>query len=145
MMKCQLLQFGMICCFSLTAYASDEINIVSDNSKLKWLDMPSSAGKYAVIAGNPDKEEMFVVRVKFPANYAIAPHFHQHYEYDTVISGSCYITSGADTKKANATLVKAGSFVAISPNIIHRGWAGKNGAVIQLSGIGPWHPKYNQK
>lgn len=144
-MRYKLLQIGMICCLTMTAYASESIKIVSDNNKLQWLEMPNSAGKYAVIAGNPEKEEMFVVRVKFPPNYSIAPHYHQHYEYDTVIAGSCNIASGDDLTKANGRLVKAGSFVSIPPNMVHRGWTGSEGAIIQLSGIGPWHPKYNQK
>jgi quercetin dioxygenase-like cupin family protein len=127
---------------STNVNANNNILLVKENDKLKWIDMPNSAGKYIVIAGDPKKEDLFVVRVKFPPNYSIAPHHHNHYEYDTVISGSCYIAQGKVLKKENGLLATAGTFVSIPPHLIHYGWTGPEGAIIQLSGMGPWKPIY---
>ena len=118
------------------------IHIVKADDELKWINMPSSAGKYVVIAGDPKQKGLFVVRVKFPPNYSIAPHHHNHYEYDTVISGSCNIAKGNVVTKENGLLATAGTFVSIPPHIVHYGWTGPEGAIIQLSGTGPWKPLY---
>jgi quercetin dioxygenase-like cupin family protein len=127
---------------STSAGANNTIHLVKANDELKWINMPSSAGKYVVIAGNPKKEGLFVVRVKFPPNYSISPHHHNHYEYDTVISGSCNIAKGNVLRKENGLLATAGTFVSIPPHLIHYGWTGPEGAIIQLSGMGPWKPLY---
>lgn len=127
---------------STSVNADNNIHLFKANEKLKWLDMPNTAGKYAILAGDPKKEEVFVVRVKFPANYSIRIHHHNNYEYDTVISGSCYIAKGKVFKKENGLLATAGTFVSVPPHIAHFGWTGPEGAIIQISGMGPWKPLY---
>ena len=41
--------------------------------------------------GDPSKEGRFVHRVKLPANYKIAPHYHKATENVTVLSGVFFI------------------------------------------------------
>lgn len=132
---------SVLCLLSANINATG-IGLVKTDDALQWVDMPNSAGKYTILAGDPKKSGVFVVRVKFPPNYAITPHHHNNYEYDTVISGSCYIAKGRVVTKKNGLLAKAGTFVSIPPQIMHYGWTGAEGAVIQLSGMGPWSPKY---
>ncbi len=129
---------------STSVFANHSIQVVKADDDLKWIDMPHSAGKYAILAGDPKKEDLFVVRIKFPANYSIAPHHHDHDEYDTVISGSCYIAKGKELKKENGLLATPGTFVSIPPHLAHYGWTGPEGAIIQISGVGPWKPIYEQ-
>lgn len=137
--KISLLLFYFL---STSVYANSDIYLTKSDAKLKWINMPHSVGKYAVIAGDPQKEDLFVIRVKFPPNHLIAAHQHNHYEYDTVISGSCYVAKGNSLKKENGLLAMPGTFVAIPPHLIHYGWTGPEGAIIQLSGMGPWKPQY---
>lgn len=127
---------------SSNAKANNDIHLFKPDAELKWMDMPNTAGKYAILAGDPNKEGIFVVRVKFPPNYAIPIHHHNHYEYDTIISGSCNIAKGNTFNKENGLLATAGTFVAIPPHIAHFGWTGPEGAIIQISGMGPWKPLY---
>lgn len=142
-MKNKSLKLVFILYFLTThSYANNTIKLVNADEKLQWINMPGSAGKYTIIAGDPKKEGLFVIRVKFPPNHAIPPHHHDHDEYDTVISGSCYIAKGIVFKKENGLLATAGTFVAIPPKIVHYGWTGPEGAIIQLSGMGPWKAKY---
>lgn len=142
-MKNKILGCAFIFYFiSASTHATTDIHLTKSNDELQWINMPNSSGKYVVIAGNPKKEELFIVRVKFPPNYSIAPHHHNHYEYDTVISGSCNIAKGNVVNKKNGLLATAGTFVSIPPHIIHYGWTGPEGAIIQLSGMGPWSPLY---
>lgn len=132
----------VLCCLLTNAYANNVIHMVKPDDELKWINMPNTAGQYAVLAGDPTKKEWFIVRVKFPANYMIAVHSHDHDEYDTVIAGSCYIAKGTVLNKKNGMLATPGTFVSIPPHLPHYGWTGSEGAVIQLSGMGPWKPKY---
>lgn len=135
----------LLCLLSANTIAlANPIHIVTKDEPLKWKAMPHSAGKYTVLAGDPSKPGLFVIRVKFPANYLIYPHYHSHAEYDTVIAGSCYIAYGTQLKKQTGTLTTPGTFVAIPPNLPHYGWTGPQGAVIQLSGMGPWKPIYQR-
>ncbi|VVC75400.1 hypothetical protein AQUSIP_06900 [Aquicella siphonis] len=141
-MKIKRMGLLVILCFLSAGVFANNIHVVRADGDLKWIDMPNSAGKYAIIAGDPKREDLFVIRIKFPANYSIAPHYHDHYEYDTVISGSCYIARGNEFKKRNGVLATAGTFVSIPPRLSHYGWTGPEGAVIQISGMGPWKPRY---
>jgi quercetin dioxygenase-like cupin family protein len=116
--------------------------IITDASKIEWKDMPNSQTKFAILAGDPDKEEFFVLRVKFPPNFDMTPHYHLNYEYDTLIEGTCYIGVGNKIDKSKGILNKAGNFVVIPPHVPHFGWTGEEGAIIQISGMGPWKPLY---
>ncbi len=127
---------------SANVNADNNIHLFKADANLKWMDMPNTAGRYAILAGDPKKEDLFVVRVKFPPNYSIRIHHHDHGEYDTIISGSCYIAKGKIFKKENGLLATAGTFVAIPPHVPHFGWTGPTGAIIQISGMGPWKPRY---
>src|SRR5260221_8057542 len=57
---------------------------------MKWMDatgagLPAGA-KMAVVSGNPAKPGPFVIRAKFPANYAVPPHSHPGDETVRVVS-----------------------------------------------------------
>lgn len=105
---------------------------------MKWQDMPKHPNvKYTVLTGNPEKKEFFVVRIKFPADYSLAPHFHKITEYDTVISGTFYIGKGNKVDKEHGLALNAGSFITVPANSTHSSWT-KEETVLQVSGVGPW-------
>jgi quercetin dioxygenase-like cupin family protein len=119
--------------------------VVKDDAHLKWQNMPNSAGKFAVLAGNPKKNEFFVVRVKFPTHYTIRPHHHVNYEYDTVIKGKNYLAFGEHVDKTKGRAITAGQFVIIPPNVAHYGWTTDSEAIMQITGIGPWRLVYEKQ
>ena len=62
-----------------------------------WKDGPPSLPKgsqMAVLYGDPSKDGIFVMRLKFPANYKIAPHTHAVDEVVTVVSGEFNLGMG---------------------------------------------------
>src|SRR5436190_21743065 len=64
-------------------------HIMLDPSELVWNDLPSLPGvKVAVIEGPLDKAVPIMFRLKFPANYKVAPHWHPGIEHITIISGT---------------------------------------------------------
>lgn len=118
--------------------------ILPDSDSLKWTDLKTLSGaKMAVLAGNPEKKGYFVVRVKFPADFTVAPHHHVIDEYETVVSGTYYLGTGNKFDKDHGTALTAGSFIKVPAKINHYGWT-KEETVIQVSGIGPWGVVYEK-
>src|SRR5215207_275587 len=65
--------------------------------EVRWAAAPPSVPKGAEIAvlyGDPSKEGPFAMRLRFPANYRIAPHTHPTHEIVTVISGNFLLGHG---------------------------------------------------
>jgi hypothetical protein len=62
----------------------------------------------AALVGDPSKEGFYVVRVKFPAGYKIAPHSHPNDENVTVISGMFHIGVGDKFDDTKGTALKPG-------------------------------------
>ena len=79
-------------------------------SSLKWGPAPPSLPRGAsltVLSGDPGKEGMFTIRLRFPPGYAIPPHSHPSDELVTVINGQLSLGMGSTMKRrAAATLLK---------------------------------------
>ena len=73
-----------------TASAQDGHKMLSPE-EIKWASAPPSippGAEAVVLYGDPSKDEMFAMRLKFPKGYKIAPHTHPKPEVLTVISGT---------------------------------------------------------
>ncbi len=112
--------------------------------EIKWSPASASIPKgaeAAVLSGDPSKEGPFVLRLKFPANYHIAPHTHPVPEAVTVLSGTFKIGDGETADKAKTKTLPAGSFYTFSPGKAHFGYTEEE-TIIQLSTVGPWALTY---
>src|SRR5947207_13889369 len=110
----------------------------------KWQDGPPSlpkGTKMALLEGDPSKEGAFVLRVKMPDGYRIAPHTHPKDERVTVISGTLYLGRGGKFDQKAAKALPAGSYARTAALMKHFGWA-KGETVLQLHGEGPWAIDY---
>lgn len=124
--------------FSHSVQADSVKSVFPDSHSLNWTALPSNAAlKYAVLAGDPTKNEFYVIRLKIPANYQDKPHQHFYDKYDTVISGTYYLGVGSVFKKDNAIGLPPGSFFKVPAKVEHYGYT-KEETVVQISGIGPW-------
>lgn len=94
----------------------------------------------ALLYGDPGAVGPFGMRLKFPAKYLIAPHFHPQDENVTVISGTFYMKAGDDTK-ATPHELPTGSFVSMKAGTHHFARTEKE-AIVQINGIGPWGITY---
>ena len=111
---------------------------------LKWSDGPPSlpkGSKVAVLKGNPAQEGIFTIRLRLPANYRIAPHWHPAFENITVIEGTFSMGLGERFDEKALHEMKAGSFMTMAPGTRHFALS-KKGGVIQLHGMGPWQIYY---
>src|SRR5437763_634289 len=56
--------------------------------------------RVAVLAGNPAKSGLFIVRLKLPAGTVFRPHYHAQIEDVTVVSGTLWAGLGDTVNKA---------------------------------------------
>ncbi len=122
-----------------------ESPIMMTLDETKWGDcspaLPPGA-RCAVIEGDTKAPNvLFAYRLKMPANYRVAPHFHAADEHIVVISGTFNMGLG-DKLDPNATKpMTAGSFLVMPKGTHHFMWT-KEGTVIQDYAIGPWGLTY---
>ena len=111
---------------------------------LKWGDPPPVFEKgmsFAVVSGDPGKPGPYVVRLKMPAGYKIAPHFHPTDENVTVLSGIFGIGMGDKLDQATAKQLPQGGFVLLPAQMHHYAIAISE-AMVQVHGIGPFQLTY---
>lgn len=91
----------------------------------------------AVIYGDLTKAGMYVNRVKFPAGFKVAPHWHAEERTVIVVSGTFYFGVGEQWDETKMKAYPPGSFVTEPPKMPHYSWAKDGEVVIQITGIGP--------
>jgi hypothetical protein len=109
-----------------------------------WSPAPASlppGARAMVIEGNPGVAGEFTLRLWFPADYAIQPHFHPADEHVTVISGSFYMGIGETFDERSAKRLTAGGFAMMKTGTTHYAFT-KEETVVQLHGVGPWGLTY---
>jgi quercetin dioxygenase-like cupin family protein len=106
--------------------------------EVQWKDAPGYKGvQMAVIAGDPSKPGVYVVRVKFSPGVMSRPHFHPDDRYAVVIKGTWWTGTG-DTFDPEKTLpVKAGGFMKHPAGGHHFDGAKDEEVILQLIGYGP--------
>jgi quercetin dioxygenase-like cupin family protein len=120
------------------AIAQDHHHATVQSDALKWSTPAAYApgAQLAVIKGDPSKEGMYVVRLKVPAGFKIAPHTHPNDENVTVLSGSFNIGTGDKADPEKGVLVKAGGYSYVAKGMTHYAWFTEE-TVLQLHGVGP--------
>ncbi|HEX9452264.1 MAG TPA: cupin domain-containing protein [Burkholderiales bacterium] len=105
---------------------------------IEWKDAPGYNGvKMAVIAGDPSKPGVYVVRVKFPPGIMSRPHFHPDDRYAIVIKGTWWTGTGDTFDPSTTVPVKAGGFMKHPAGGHHYDGAKDEEVILQLIGYGP--------
>jgi hypothetical protein len=129
---------------AFAAPQAQESPVLVSPTDIEWKDAPPSlphGAKAALIFGDPSKEGPFVIRLKMPADYKIAPHLHPDTETVTVISGSFNVSMGDTFDASKAKSMPAGSFIAVPKKSSHFAFT-KEASEIQVSAHGPWALTY---
>lgn len=111
---------------------------------VEWRAGPPSlapGAQAAVLYGDPSKEGLFVMRLRLPAGFSIAPHSHPKPEIVTIVSGTFHVGMGEVADHNAMTSVPAGGFFAFEPGLNHYAHVAED-TVIQLSSTGPWTINY---
>jgi quercetin dioxygenase-like cupin family protein len=112
--------------------------------ELKWGDPPPvlrKGARMAVVSGDPGKAGPFVVRLKMPAGYKIAPHWHPADEHATVLSGSLALGMGEKFDAAALKTLPAGGYALLPAEMRHFAMA-RTAAIVQIHGTGPFVLNY---
>lgn len=117
--------------------AMDFATITSES--LQWSLIPGGLGAaFAVVRGDPSKEGIYVIRVRFPAGVMDYPHSHDADRHVTVLEGVWYAGTGAEFDPSAATPLPAGAYMYHPAGGVHwDGAAGDEDAVVQIIGEGP--------
>ena len=110
---------------------------------LKWADITSMTpgAKIAVMEGPLNEAVPITFRVKLPADYKIAAHWHPGLEHVTVISGTFNMGTGDQFDSSKTMPLSAGAFAIMQPKTNHFGWT-KEETIIQVHSVGPWGLNY---
>lgn len=128
----------------LASLAGSAAQAQMNTADLKWGAAPPGlppGAQLAVLSGDPGKEGMFTIRLKFPANYAVAPHHHPTDELVTVIDGQMSIGMGETLDQAKATTLNEAGYIAMPANMNHYA-STASGATIQITSHGPFQIIY---
>lgn len=91
----------------------------------------------AVLEGNPMATSGdYTIRLKMPAGYRIAPHWHPKRENVTVISGTLKLGMGDRFDESSMASFPAGSFAYLDPDMHHYVMASGD-VVVQVHGMSP--------
>jgi quercetin dioxygenase-like cupin family protein len=132
-----LLALVSLLAIPIVATAQDHHATVQTDA-LKW-SAPAvydPGAQIAVIKGDPSKEGLYVVRLKLPAGFKIAPHTHPNDENVTVLSGSFNIGTGDKLDQTKGMSVKAGGYSYVPKGMAHYAWFTEE-TILQLHGLGP--------
>jgi quercetin dioxygenase-like cupin family protein len=111
---------------------------------MKWAAAPPAlppGAQAVVLAGDPGKEGIFVIRIKLPAGYRVPPHWHPSDEFVTVLSGTLQFGMGDKFDAASMQTLPAGSFATAAKEMRHYA-AAKGPTVIQVTAMGPFAITY---
>jgi quercetin dioxygenase-like cupin family protein len=95
----------------------------------------------AVLSGDPEKQGMFTIRLRFPPGYKVMPHHHPADELVTVISGELALGMGNRFNQKKATALVRGGYAVAPANMNHFAFT-KGGAEIQVTAHGPFAIAY---
>jgi quercetin dioxygenase-like cupin family protein len=112
--------------------------------EMKWGPAPpvlTAGAEMVVLAGDPGKSGPVTLRLKMPAGYVIAPHWHPTDERVTVISGHVGLGMGDTLDKKNSKLLKPGGYAIAPANMHHFAWT-KTGGIVQVDLMGPFAITY---
>jgi quercetin dioxygenase-like cupin family protein len=113
-------------------------------AEMKWGPAPPAlppGAQAVVLAGDPGKEGVFVIRAKLPAGYRVPPHWHPSDELVTVLSGTLQFGMGDKFDLASTRALTAGSFVTAAKDMRHYVQA-KGPTVVQVTAMGPFAITY---
>ncbi len=127
--------------------ATDPSTTAADSAsspKIIWGPAPAifqPGAEMAVVQGDPSKSEPFIIRLRLPDGYKIAPHTHPTDENVTVISGVFKVGMGGTFSTANMLSLPRGAFVSAPALHAHFGMA-QGATIVQVNAIGPFALTY---
>jgi quercetin dioxygenase-like cupin family protein len=118
---------------ALAAAENARLTILPD--QVAWQDFGGGI-QLAVLVGDITKREPYVERVRFAPGAEFPLHTHPNTEVVTVLSGAFGSTFDSEDK-AKGQILLPGSVLVVPGGTAHFVWAGDEGTVVQVHGMGP--------
>jgi quercetin dioxygenase-like cupin family protein len=128
-----------------SAADTEKMTLLQNPEAIQWGPAPPTlpkSTKVAVLAGDPSKSGIFVLRIWSPPGTVVAPHTHKTAEIVTVISGTLYQGMGEKLDKNNGEKVQAGGFIYLPADMAHSAWTKDETTVVEVTGMGPFGINY---
>jgi len=132
------LAFVVLALTAPTGAQSAHVLVPAD--KVQWGPAPPAlpaGAEISVLEGNPATKGPITLRLKFPANYDIPPHWHSMAERLTVLSGGLRVGMGDRIDREHSTTLAAGGFVSLPASMHHYAWT-STPTIVQISLEGPF-------
>ena len=126
------------------AQSADAPHALVAAAELKWGEPPpvfEKGASFTVVSGDPGKTGTYVVRLRMPAGYKIAPHWHPTDERVTVLSGTFALGMGDTFDKAALKDLPTGGYAVLPADMRHFAMA-KTAVTVQVDGAGPFALTY---
>jgi quercetin dioxygenase-like cupin family protein len=129
---------------ALAQPAKPPVHTLLTAGELKWGDPPPVFEKgmsFTVVSGDPGQQGPFVVRLRMPAGYRIAPHWHPTDERVTVLSGTLALGMGDTFDRTAMKELPEGGYAVLPADMRHFALA-TSAATVQVEGAGPFALTY---
>ncbi len=136
------LAFGLTLAVSPLFAQSTHVLVMAD--KVQWAPAPPflpAGAEISVLEGNPSEKGEVTLRLRFPANYNIPPHWHSMTERVTVLSGALHVGMGDKLDRKASQSLEPGGFVSLPAKMHHFAWTASP-TVVQISLQGPFDIVY---
>jgi hypothetical protein len=132
---------GIAALVSLAAARATDLNPAAIKiqlpNQIKWDDDMKRGESTAVLAGDPEKEGIYVELVKWHAHHMSHPHFHPNDRFITVISGTWWVGTGTKYDPDSTVPLPVGTYVRHVGKEIHYDGAKDEDVVLEIVGMGP--------
>jgi uncharacterized RmlC-like cupin family protein len=136
----------LVCAVAVMFGSSGSPQNVFTPDQMKWGPPPpfvAPGAQLAVLEGDPGPSSGdFTIRLKMPAGYKIAPHWHPKRENVTVISGNFKVGMGDKWDDAKMATFAPGSFAYLDPEMHHYAQSGETETIVQVHGMSPLQFNY---
>ena len=103
--------------------------------ELTWKLTPAGT-QQTIIAGDPQKAGVYVLRTRLPADLKVQPHFHPDERIVTILSGTLLVGYGEQFDESKMKGLPAGSLFTEPSKQPHFVWAKDGDVVVQVIGHG---------
>lgn len=118
--------------------ATDEMGFVRINQGEEVWKNPFGVGvEVATLYGDPSKQGIYVLRIKWPPGIMSKPHKHREDRHIVALSGTWYTGTGEAFVPEKSIPMKTGGYMVHPAGAVHWDGTREEGAVIQITGYGP--------
>ena len=107
---------------------------------VKWGPAPPAlpaGAQISVVEGDPGQKGAITLRLQFPANYTLPPHWHTMTERVTVLSGALHVGMGDTLDRQHSQALQPGGFVSLPAKMHHYAWTATP-TIVQINLEGPF-------